>query len=59
MPAGDALDEHFIKQPTDPYRGYAIKWDGEWQITYDVPRHGYAVGSILIYLFVVAHPVRI
>ena len=57
LPAGGALDEHFIKQPGDPYRGYAIKWDGEWQITYETFRDmgaAYAVGLILIYLLVVA-----
>ena len=23
---------------SDPYRGYALKWDGEWQITYETFR---------------------
>jgi hypothetical protein len=27
------LGEDFIRQPDDPYRQYAIKWDGEWQVT--------------------------
>ena len=43
--------------PTDPYRGYALKWDGEWQVTYETFRDmgiAYAVGLILIYLLVVA-----
>ena len=56
-PDGRALDEHFIRQPVDPYAGYAIKWDGEWQITYETFRDmgaAYAVGLILIYLLVVA-----
>ncbi|MDR3411501.1 MAG: efflux RND transporter permease subunit, partial [Formivibrio sp.] len=56
-PGGGALDEYFISQPTDPYRSYAIKWDGEWQITYETFRDmgaAYAVGLILIYLLVVA-----
>ena len=30
-PGGGRLVEHFISQPTDAYRDYAIKWDGEWQ----------------------------
>lgn len=57
LPGGGALDEYFISQPQDPYRGYAIKWDGEWQITYETFRDmgtAYAVGLILIYLLVVA-----
>jgi multidrug efflux pump subunit AcrB len=56
-PGGGALAEHFISQPADPYRGYSIKWDGEWQITYETFRDmgaAYAVGLILIYLLVVA-----
>ncbi|MBI4997574.1 MAG: efflux RND transporter permease subunit [Rhodocyclales bacterium] len=49
--------EYFIKQPKDPYAGYAIKWDGEWQVTYETFRDmgaAYAVGLVLIYLLVVA-----
>jgi multidrug efflux pump subunit AcrB len=56
-PGGGKLGEYFIAQPQDPYRGYAIKWDGEWQITYETFRDmgaAYAVGLILIYLLVVA-----
>ncbi len=56
-PDGGKLDEHFIKQPVDPYRGYSLKWDGEWQITYETFRDmgtAYAVGLVLIYLLVVA-----
>src|SRR5690554_7137491 len=46
-----------IKQPpvTDTI---AMKWDGEWQITYETFRDmgiAYAVGMILIYLLVVGH----
>ena len=58
MPDGGALGEYFIRQPSNPYAGYAIKWDGEWQITYETFRDmgaAYAVGLILIYLLVVAH----
>ena len=54
---GGTLDEWFIRQPVDPYAGYSIKWDGEWQITYDTFRDmgiAYGVGLILIYLLVVA-----
>jgi multidrug efflux pump subunit AcrB len=55
--AGQDLGEYWISQPSDPYRQYAIKWDGEWQITYETFRDmgaAYAVGLILIYLLVVA-----
>ena len=56
-PGGGTLSEYFIHQPTDPYRGYALKWDGESQITYETFRDmgaAYGVGLILIYLLVVA-----
>ena len=56
-PDGDKLAEYFISQPTDAWRGYALKWDGEWQITYETFRDmgaAYAVGLVLIYLLVVA-----
>ncbi|WP_296509892.1 efflux RND transporter permease subunit [Rhodoferax sp.] len=51
------VGEYWIHQPTDTYRGYALKWDGESQITYDTFRDmgaAYGVGLILIYLLVVA-----
>ena len=54
---GGVLGEYFVRQPSDPYRQYAIKWDGEWQVTYETFRDmglAYAVGLILIYLLVVA-----
>ncbi len=57
IPGMGELGEYWIHQPTDPYRQYAIKWDGEWQITYETFRDmgtAYAVGLILIYLLVVA-----
>ena len=56
--AGGTLGEWFIRQPADPYSGYSIKWDGEWQVTYETFRDmgiAYAVGLILIYRLVVAH----
>jgi len=49
--------EYFVRQPPDPYRAYAVKWDGEWQVTYETFRDmglAYAVGLVLIYLLVVA-----
>jgi len=57
LPHGATLGEYFTQQPDDPYREYAIKWDGEWQVTYETFRDmglAYGVGMILIYLLVVA-----
>ena len=57
VPAGAKLGEYFVRQPSDPYAEYAIKWDGEWQVTYETFRDmgiAYAVGLILIYVLVVA-----
>ena len=54
---GGALKEYFIRQPADPYAGFSLKWDGEWQVTYETFRDmgiAYAVGLILIYILVVA-----
>jgi multidrug efflux pump subunit AcrB len=54
---GGNLESYFFKQPGDPYAGYALKWDGEWQITFETFRDmgiAYGVGLILIYLLVVA-----
>ena len=56
-PDGQKLQEYFISQPDDAWRGYSIKWDGESQITYETFRDmgaAYGVGLILIYLLVVA-----
>jgi multidrug efflux pump subunit AcrB len=57
LPQGGTLGEYFVSQPKDPYAGYSLKWDGEWQITYETFRDmgaAYGVGLILIYLLVVA-----
>jgi len=54
---GGTLGEWFIRPPADAYGGYQLKWDGEWQITYETFRDmgaAYAVGLVLIYLLVVA-----
>jgi thioredoxin len=53
---GQALAQRFFAQPEDT-AGFAIKWDGEWQITYETFRDmgiAYAAGMVLIYLLVVA-----
>lgn len=52
---GKAIKQYLVEQPENPYR-FSIKWDGEWQITYETFRDmgiAYAVGMILIYLLVV------
>jgi multidrug efflux pump subunit AcrB len=56
--AAGTLGEFFIRQPAAPDAAYSIKWDGEWQVTYETFRDmgiAYAVGLIMIYLLVVAH----
>ncbi len=50
------VEQRFITQPDNPDT-FAIKWDGEWQITYETFRDmglAYSVGLLLIYLLVVA-----
>ncbi len=56
MQHGEKIDQHLLSQPANPYQ-YSLKWDGEWQITYDTFRDmgiAYGVGLIFIYLLVVA-----
>lgn len=53
---GGRISQHMTQQPPNPYQ-WSLKWDGEWQITYETFRDmgaAYAVGLILIYLLVVA-----
>jgi multidrug efflux pump subunit AcrB len=55
-PGGAPIAQRFVSQPEDP-NALAIKWDGEWQITYETFRDmglAYSVGLVLIYLLVVA-----
>jgi multidrug efflux pump subunit AcrB len=55
-PGGVPVSQRFVSQPDDPSIA-AIKWDGEWQITYETFRDmglAYSVGLVLIYLLVVA-----
>jgi len=54
-PEGE-IKQYLVRQPADPYVP-SLKWDGEWQVTYETFRDmglAYAVGLILIYLLVVA-----
>jgi len=55
-PGGAAFTQYFVRQP-DEIETPAVKWDGEWQITYETFRDmglAYAVGLVFIYLLVVA-----
>ena len=36
-PGGRELPQRYVAQPTDTY-DYSVKWDGEWQITYETFR---------------------
>ena len=57
MPGGGRYDERFLSAPSDPWRAWSIKWDGEWQVTWETFRDmgaAYAVGLALIYLLAVA-----
>jgi multidrug efflux pump subunit AcrB len=49
-------EQWFTRQPDNPFE-YSLKWDGEWQVTYETFRDmgaAYAVGLLMIYLLVVA-----
>jgi multidrug efflux pump subunit AcrB len=49
-------EQWFFRQPVNPYE-YSVKWDGEWQVTFETFRDmgiAYSVGLVLIYLLVVA-----
>ncbi len=50
------IEQYLINQPENPYQ-YSLKWDGEWQVTYETFRDmglAYSVGLLMIYLLVVA-----
>ena len=56
LPPTTGLEQRFFSPPEDPYR-LTLKWDGEWQITFETFRDmglAYSVGLVLIYLLVVA-----
>jgi len=53
---GIPIQQYFTRQPNVPGQT-AIKWDGEWQVTYEVFRDmgiAFAIVMILIYLILVA-----
>ncbi len=55
LPEGYAMERHTASQPSLTDR-FAMKWDGEWHITYEVFRDlgiAFAVVLVLIYILVV------
>ena len=55
LPEGYAFEIYSTQQPADTTR-YAMKWDGEWHITYEVFRDlgiAFAAVLVLIYILVV------
>jgi multidrug efflux pump subunit AcrB len=56
LPGGDSLQEFYAQAPQSEERP-ALKWDGEWQITYETFRDmglAFAAALLLIYLLIVA-----
>jgi len=54
-PEGYAIEQHYAAQPWSESR-LALKWDGEWHITYETFRDmglAFAVAMLLIYLLIV------
>ena len=53
---GKDINQYYFAPPDDPYF-YGLKWDGEWQITFETFRDmgiAYGVGMIMIFLLIVA-----
>ncbi len=56
LPAGYTLKEEYTKQP-EMEDNFSLKWDGEWQITYEVFRDlgiAFLVVILVIYMLIVA-----
>lgn len=56
LPAGYSLAEEYNRQPSAE-DNFTLKWDGEWQITYEVFRDlgiAFLVAIIIIYMLIVA-----
>ncbi|WP_028771059.1 efflux RND transporter permease subunit [Silanimonas lenta] len=56
LDAGVPVTQRFFSAPDDPL-AFTIKWDGEWQVTWQTFRDmglAYAAGLVLIYLLIVA-----
>jgi len=55
LPAGYVINQEYTRQPDDE-DNYTLKWDGEWQMTYEVFRDlgiAFVVAMIVIYLLIV------
>ena len=55
VPAGYHLNEEYTKQPFSQ-DNYSLKWDGEWQVTYEVFRDlgtAFAVVLLVIYMLII------
>lgn len=55
LPTGYTLTEEYTQQP-ESQENYSVKWDGEWQITYEVFRDlgiAFVVVILLIYILIV------
>jgi len=55
LPNGYSISEYYNKQPFSE-NDFALKWDGEWQITYEVFRDlgtAFAIVLIIIYMLIV------
>lgn len=53
---GERIGQFFVRQPATPF-AYSVKWDGEWQVTYETFRDmgaAYSVGLLLIFMLVVS-----
>ena len=50
MPSGYSLQEEWNQQPQDTNE-YTVKWDGEWQITFEVFRDLGAAFAVVVILF--------
>ncbi|HAI59059.1 MAG TPA: multidrug transporter AcrB [Xanthomonadaceae bacterium] len=56
LDVGVPVEQRFFSAPDDPF-AFTIKWDGEWQVTWQTFRDmglAYAAGLLLIYLLIVA-----
>jgi multidrug efflux pump subunit AcrB len=52
IPEGYEIEQHTARQPFEDSR-YAMKWDGEWHITYEVFRDlGIAFAAVLVLIYV-------
>jgi multidrug efflux pump subunit AcrB len=52
LPEGYALEQHTAAQPASSER-YAMKWDGEWHVTYEVFRDlGAAFAAVLVLIYI-------